>query len=90
MEFIKVAEQHAPWITLIQLNRPKELNALNRQMMEELRDTLQQLDKNEKVRVIVITGNEQAFAAGEALGLHLCLTLRRDDDFDDACHGLSR
>jgi len=64
MEFIKVTEQHAPWVSLIQLNRPKELNALNRQLMEELRDTVQQLDKNEKVRVIVITGNEQAFAAG--------------------------
>jgi len=64
MEFIKVTEQYAPWVSLIQLNRPKELNALNRQLMEELRDTLQQLDKNEKVRVIVITGNEQAFAAG--------------------------
>ena len=64
MEFIKVTEQHAPFIALIQLNRPKELNAINRQLMEELRDTLLQLDKNENVRVIILTGNEQAFAAG--------------------------
>lgn len=64
MEFIKVTEQHAPLVALIQLNRPKELNAINRQLMEELRDTLQQLDKNENVRVIILTGNEQAFAAG--------------------------
>jgi len=64
MEYIIVTEQYAPFVALIQLNRPKELNALNRQLMEEVRDTLQQLDKNENVRVIIITGNEQAFAAG--------------------------
>jgi enoyl-CoA hydratase len=64
MEFIKVTEQYAPFIALIQLNRPKELNALNTQLMLEVRDTLQQLDKNDQVRVIIITGNEQAFAAG--------------------------
>lgn len=64
MEFINVTEQYAPFVALIQLNRPKELNALNRQLMEEVRDTLQQWDKNENVRVIIITGNDQAFAAG--------------------------
>jgi len=64
MEFIKVTEQHERFVALIQLNRPKELNALNLQLMQELRDTLQQLDKNDLVRVIIITGNEQAFAAG--------------------------
>lgn len=51
-------------MALIELNRPKELNALNRQLMQELRDELQRLDKNDQVRVIVLTGNEQAFAAG--------------------------
>lgn len=64
MEFITVTEQYQPLIALIQLNRPKELNALNKQLMEEVRDTLQLLDKNEKVRVIIITGDERAFAAG--------------------------
>jgi len=64
MEFIKVTEQKEPFVALIELNRPKELNALNKQLMEEVRDVLQVLDKNDQVRVIVITGNEQAFAAG--------------------------
>src|SRR5688572_29059826 len=64
MDFILLTEQNAPGVALIQLNRPKELNALNLQLMQELRDTLQQLDKNDSVRVIIITGNEQAFAAG--------------------------
>lgn len=64
MEFINVTEQHQPGIALIQLNRPKELNALNPQLMQEVRDSLQQLDKNDHVKVIIITGNDQAFAAG--------------------------
>lgn len=64
MEFIKVTEQKVPAVALIELNRPKELNALNKQLMEEVRDALQVLDKNDQVRVVVITGNEQAFAAG--------------------------
>lgn len=64
MEFIKVTEQYQPGIALIQLNRPKELNALNPQLMQEVRDTLQQFDKNDNVKVIIITGNDQAFAAG--------------------------
>lgn len=64
MEYILVREQYEPAVALIQLNRPKELNALNTQLMQELRDTLQQLDKNDSVRVAIITGNEQAFAAG--------------------------
>ncbi len=64
MEFIKVNDQVAPFTALIELYRPKELNALNPQLMQEVRDTLQRLDQDDKVRVIIITGNEQAFAAG--------------------------
>jgi len=64
MEFIKVNTQYTKHIALIELNRPKELNALNLQLMGELRDCLKQLDDNDEVRVIVLTGNEKAFAAG--------------------------
>ncbi|MEM7549976.1 MAG: enoyl-CoA hydratase-related protein [Bacteroidota bacterium] len=64
MEFIKVQPSYEKHIALIELNRPKELNALNRQLMEELRDTLKELDSNDEVRIIILTGNERAFAAG--------------------------
>lgn len=64
MDFITVSKGVKPFIALVQLNRPKELNALNLQLMTELRDTLQELDKDESVRAIVLTGNEIAFAAG--------------------------
>lgn len=64
MEFIKVTKAYDKHIALIQLNRPKELNALNLQLMGEVRDTLRALDQDDEVRVIIITGNERAFAAG--------------------------
>lgn len=64
MEYIIVNEQYAQATALIQLNRPKELNALNTQLMQELREALQQLDRDDSVRAIIITGNDQAFAAG--------------------------
>jgi enoyl-CoA hydratase len=64
MNYIKVNEQHAAFVALIQLNRPNELNALNPVLMQELRDALQALDRNDQVRVIILTGNDKAFAAG--------------------------
>lgn len=64
MEFIKVSPEYHPHIALVELNRPKELNALNRQLMEELKESLHQLDDDANVRVIILTGNEKAFAAG--------------------------
>ncbi|MEQ8242785.1 enoyl-CoA hydratase-related protein [Fulvivirga sp.] len=64
MEFIKVNPQYEKYIALIELNRPNELNALNLQLMGELRDALKELDSDDNVRAIIITGNEKAFAAG--------------------------
>jgi enoyl-CoA hydratase len=64
MAFIKITPNHQPHVALIELNRPKELNALNTELMAELRDALKELDSNDEVRVIIITGNEKAFAAG--------------------------
>jgi enoyl-CoA hydratase len=64
MEFIQVTSAIRPHIALVQLNRPKELNALHPPLMAELRDALKALDEAEEVRVVVLTGNEKAFAAG--------------------------
>lgn len=49
---------------IIQLNRPEVLNALNIPLMMELVEKLENLDKDDSVRAIIITGNEKAFAAG--------------------------
>jgi enoyl-CoA hydratase len=51
-------------IALIKLNRPDALNALNGQLLGELAKALKSADANDKVRCIVLTGSEKAFAAG--------------------------
>lgn len=51
-------------IGIVTLNRPKVLNALNHELMAELVKALEDFDRNEEVRVIVLTGGERAFAAG--------------------------
>ena len=55
-------------VGLIQLNRPKALNALNDQLMDELGDALMKFDVDENIGCIVLTGSEKAFAAGADIG----------------------
>ena len=61
-ELIKVEQKGR--VGLITLNRPKQLNALSPQLMQELGAALQAYDRDEAIGAIVITGNEKAFAAG--------------------------
>jgi len=51
-------------VALITLNRPKALNALCGQLMDELTDALNGIEKNPDIGCTVITGSERAFAAG--------------------------
>ncbi|HEY9759442.1 MAG TPA: enoyl-CoA hydratase-related protein [Oculatellaceae cyanobacterium] len=51
-------------IGVVTLNRPKVLNALNHELMDELVSALESFEKDDKVRAIVLTGSERAFAAG--------------------------
>ncbi|SEQ88697.1 enoyl-CoA hydratase/isomerase family protein [Piscibacillus halophilus] len=51
-------------IGIIQLNRPDVLNALNRQMVDEIVEQLEAYDRDSTVKVILIKGNDRAFAAG--------------------------
>ncbi|MGD8544577.1 MAG: enoyl-CoA hydratase/isomerase family protein [Candidatus Bathyarchaeota archaeon] len=50
------------WITL---NRPKVLNALNSKLWKEIFENLERAEKDEDVRVVVITGKGRAFCAGD-------------------------
>ena len=54
-------------VGLVRLNRPKALNALNDQLMNELGDALLAFDADEKIACIILTGNEKAFAAEQLL-----------------------
>ncbi|MGH6828848.1 MAG: enoyl-CoA hydratase-related protein, partial [Rhizomicrobium sp.] len=51
-------------VGLITLNRPKTLNALNRQLAGEVLEALRDFDADAQVGAMVITGSARAFAAG--------------------------
>jgi enoyl-CoA hydratase len=51
-------------VGLVRINRPKARNALNSTVLRELGDALEALDADPAVGAIVITGDDQAFAAG--------------------------
>ena len=55
-------------VGVITLNRPKQLNALNEQLMTELGAALQAFDADEKIGCTIITGSAKAFAAGADIG----------------------
>jgi len=64
MAYETIVVEIADYVAVIRLNRPDALNALNRQLLGELAQALVAADTNDKVRCIVLTGSEKAFAAG--------------------------
>jgi len=65
-------------VALITLNRPKQLNALNPKLMQELGAALQGFDADDGVGAILLTGSGKAFAAGADIGA------MKDFDFQHA------
>jgi enoyl-CoA hydratase len=51
-------------VGVVTLNRPKALNALNAELLEELAAALEEFDADPAIRAIVVTGSDRAFAAG--------------------------
>ncbi|MDO5642350.1 MAG: enoyl-CoA hydratase [Paracoccus sp. (in: a-proteobacteria)] len=64
MAYQTINVEISDYIALIRLNRPDAMNALNSHLLGELTAALADADRNDKVRCIVITGSEKAFAAG--------------------------
>ncbi len=64
MAFEAIIVEIEDHVALIKLDRPDALNALNSQLAQELCIALEDADTNDKVRCIVITGSDKAFAAG--------------------------
>jgi enoyl-CoA hydratase len=63
-----LVERDGP-VALVTLNRPSVLNALNSKLLEELSQALAQLERDDDVRVVIITGaGTKAFAAGADIG----------------------
>ena len=63
--FDKMEDEHIAKITL---NRPARLNAITRQMQEEIVDVLGEVDADDNLRVLVLTGAGRAFCSGADVG----------------------
>ena len=55
-------------VGIVTLNRPKQLNALNDQLMDELGAALKSFDADPAIGCMLVTGSEKAFAAGADIG----------------------
>jgi enoyl-CoA hydratase len=67
MAELVLSERDGP-VAVVLLNRPEALNALSDELMDDLVRTLEELDRDESVRAIVLGGSERAFAAGADIG----------------------
>ena len=64
MDYQHIRAEREDVLGLIFLDRPSVLNALSRELVSELMECLNQMDHEERIRVIILAGNEKAFAAG--------------------------
>ncbi len=64
-----VLVEREPPVAVVLLNRPRQLNALSDELMDELVGALQELDSDDGIRCIVLGGSERAFAAGADIGV---------------------
>ncbi|MCM8556315.1 enoyl-CoA hydratase [Sphingomicrobium sediminis] len=63
-EFETILVEQKGAVTLVTLNRPKALNALNSQVLGELQQAFAAYDADDSQRCLVLTGSDKAFAAG--------------------------
>lgn len=68
MNYETILVENRGRVGLITLNRPKQLNALNDTLMNELGEALLKFDADDDVGAVVVTGSEKAFAAGADIG----------------------
>ncbi len=64
MEFEHLRLEVADGVAKVTIARPKSLNALNSKLLSEIGEMFNQLGQNDEVRVIILTGEGKAFAAG--------------------------
>ncbi len=67
-DYTVIRVENAPPVATIFLNRPQQLNALNLAVMDDLVAALDALEADDAIRVVVLTGDARAFAAGADIG----------------------
>ena len=64
MEYQNLLFKVKEGIAYLTLNRPDKLNSLNRELIDELRQTLDIIEADSIIKVVILTGSGRAFSAG--------------------------
>jgi enoyl-CoA hydratase len=64
MAYKTIVVETDDYVTTLRLNRPDAMNALSAELLSELADAVREASRNDKVRCVILTGSEKAFAAG--------------------------
>lgn len=92
MAFETILVEKRDAVAIVTLNRPKQLNALNNQLVAELGKALAGCDADIDIAAVVLTGSDKAFAAGADIKEMAALGFAEayGSDFIGAWHGLAR
>ena len=66
-EYKTITLQEIDSIAVLKLNRPEKLNAFNMQMLEDIMDAFDEVDRNDNLKAIILSGTGRAFCAGADL-----------------------
>ena len=62
-EYKTITLQEIDSIAVLKLNRPEKLNAFNMQMLEDIMDAFDEVDRNDNLKAIILSGAGRAFCA---------------------------
>ena len=68
-EYKTIILEEVDSVAILKLNRPKKLNAFNMQMLDDMLDAIDEINTNDNIKSLVITGEGRAFCAGADLSL---------------------
>lgn len=84
-QYIHCTKENA--VAIVTINRPKALNALNPDVLQELYNNMEQLDSDSSIKVVIITGaGEKAFVAGADIASMSTMTPEQALDFAQTGH----
>mgnify|MGYP001453370263 FL=1 len=66
-EYSTISLKEIDSVSILELNRPGKLNAFNMQMLDDMLDAIDNINKNDNIKSLVITGSGRAFCAGADL-----------------------
>lgn len=83
MEYKNILTESKDGIGIIKINRPQQLNALNIETIHELNDVAHQWSRDDKIKVMIITGEGKAFVAGADIAEMKDMTKQQAIDFSE-------